>query len=378
MADTGIKRDSKPPVNKVNRLFIEDFSGGLNSTIAPNLLNDNEGSIVTNVSLIQKGTLRPRRGRQKRYEEPFSDTRVLGLGMLYKQDGTSRLVVTSDSSVYYDEPREDFRWTTTADWLTGESSEYVSTELEEGAITSTFGNERLVSSLGEETPSPYGTADYSYGVIFTTDQRLRVYTADFIPIEAGGVYTLELYENEIAEGETERVKLIEYTHLATSSEIDEEVHARYTHEFAFLEEGKEYLLCLKCDKANGINMYTNTTTTIGEHFNYIKSVKSDAVDTVPETEATDFYFPAINISTEIMEWHEVYSSLSELNEGTFVDTQATGEESTIALSLPADNKEELIDTSTGTTSTNVVLATDEVSLSGDTWRDTGATYWNEL
>ena len=133
-----IQADKKPPENKSFHERIVDFSGGLNTTISGALLNSNEAQVAINTSLEQKGTLRPRRGRQKRYVTPFADTPVTGLGVYYKNDGTSRILVTSGDKIYSDAPHMSTKWNEKADWeTTGTTlSGYGSTTQVEGSVTS--------------------------------------------------------------------------------------------------------------------------------------------------------------------------------------------------------------------------------------------------
>ena len=84
--------------------IIYDWSGGMNDVINPALLNDNESPRLENVSLDEKGTLYPAKGRTERYNAPFSDKSVNGLGAFYKSDGTSRLVIGADNELYTDSP----------------------------------------------------------------------------------------------------------------------------------------------------------------------------------------------------------------------------------------------------------------------------------
>ena len=84
--------------------IIYDWSGGMNDVINPALLNDNESPRLENVSLDEKGTLYPAKGRRERYNEPFSDRSINGMGAFYKSDGTSRLVIGADDELYTDSP----------------------------------------------------------------------------------------------------------------------------------------------------------------------------------------------------------------------------------------------------------------------------------
>lgn len=133
-----VDRDKKPPENKSFHERIIDFSGGLNTTISGSLLNSNEAQVAINTSLEQKGTLKPRRGRAKRYVTPFASTPVTGLGVYYKNDGTSRVLITSNDSVYSDAPHMSTKWAEKADWEAAgtETYGYLSTTYKEGSITS--------------------------------------------------------------------------------------------------------------------------------------------------------------------------------------------------------------------------------------------------
>lgn len=132
-----VAADKNPPESKSYSERIVDFSGGLNTTISGSLLNSNEAQIARNLSLEQKGTIRPRRGRTHRYSTPFSETPVTGLGAYYKNDGTSRLLMSSGESIFSDAPHMSTKWTEKADWeQTGVTSlGYMSTTDTEGSIT---------------------------------------------------------------------------------------------------------------------------------------------------------------------------------------------------------------------------------------------------
>jgi hypothetical protein len=84
--------------------IIYDWSGGMNDVINPALLNDNESPRLENVSLDEKGTLYPAKGRTERYGQPISEKAINGLGAFYKSDGTSRLVIGADNELYTDSP----------------------------------------------------------------------------------------------------------------------------------------------------------------------------------------------------------------------------------------------------------------------------------
>jgi hypothetical protein len=111
-----VEADKKPPENKSYTERIVDFSGGLNTTISGSLLNSNEAQVAKNISMEQKGTIKPRRGRKKRYPTAFSSDPVTGLGVYYKNDGTSRIITSAGSVVYTDAPHMATKWDAKADW----------------------------------------------------------------------------------------------------------------------------------------------------------------------------------------------------------------------------------------------------------------------
>lgn len=132
-----VQANKTPPENRSYNERIVDFSGGLNTTISGSLLNSNEAQIATDISMEQKGTIRPRRGRTKRYATPFATAPVTGLGVYYKNDGTSRLLMASGSTLYKDSPHMSDRWDTKADFEQDGTtlSGFASLTEKEGSVT---------------------------------------------------------------------------------------------------------------------------------------------------------------------------------------------------------------------------------------------------
>lgn len=114
MADNQKIKPTEPVV-----LRVTDFSGGLNTTVVPSLLNPNEGQRADNVNYDQKGTISPQKGRIKRYASDFGPNFVAGLGAYYSKAGTSHLLIASGTEIYTDEPHMDERWNIKADWQKG-------------------------------------------------------------------------------------------------------------------------------------------------------------------------------------------------------------------------------------------------------------------
>jgi len=111
-----ISPNKKPPEIETKTLRLADFSMGLNTTISGSLLNNNELQVAEDVSFEQKGTIMPRRGRRKRYEEEFSDSPCCGLGSYYKKDGTTKLLFAAGDKLYSDSPNMSFKWDNQNDW----------------------------------------------------------------------------------------------------------------------------------------------------------------------------------------------------------------------------------------------------------------------
>ena len=111
-----ISPNKKPPEIETKTLRLADFSMGLNTTISGSLLNNNELQVAEDVSFEQKGTIMPRRGRRKRYEEEFSNSPCCGLGSYYKKDGTTKLLFAAGDKLYSDSPNMSFKWDNQNDW----------------------------------------------------------------------------------------------------------------------------------------------------------------------------------------------------------------------------------------------------------------------
>ena len=101
---------------QVGRLV--DQSGGMvDSTVYPTLLNDNEAASLKNVSLDEKGTVKPCKGRSKRFATAFDASNACnGIGAFYPDTATSRLVMGAGTKLYKDTPHLINRWTDQADW----------------------------------------------------------------------------------------------------------------------------------------------------------------------------------------------------------------------------------------------------------------------
>jgi len=90
-----------------------DQSGGMvDSVVHPTLLQDHEAALLKNVSLDEKGTVKPCLGRIERFEEPFDpDNPCNGITAFYPDTTTSRLIIGAGSKLFKDAPHLITRWT---------------------------------------------------------------------------------------------------------------------------------------------------------------------------------------------------------------------------------------------------------------------------
>ena len=97
-------------------LRLVDMSGGLNTEVPADLLNDNESPVSLFVDRKLKGIARPALGRTARYNSNFASQGVRGIGSYYKKDGTTRLLAGVGAQIYYDLPRLKQTWATQSDF----------------------------------------------------------------------------------------------------------------------------------------------------------------------------------------------------------------------------------------------------------------------
>jgi hypothetical protein len=90
-----------------------DQSGGMvDEVVHPTLLQDSEAALLKNVSLDEKGTVKPCLGRIERFAEPFDpDNPCNGLYPFYPDTTTSRLIMGAGSKLFKDTPHLVTRWT---------------------------------------------------------------------------------------------------------------------------------------------------------------------------------------------------------------------------------------------------------------------------
>lgn len=167
---------SKPPEIPTRTLRLNDFSLGLNTTISPTLLGDNELQVANNVSLEQKGTIVPSRGRVKRYSTPFANVPTCGLGAYYKKDGTTKLLAAAGSVLYADTPGIVNKWTTQADYEeSGSARSNADTSTTPGSVKMAAGTTSGAVAFSKTE----GAVDFSSGTlsdVWGADDGLRLET----------------------------------------------------------------------------------------------------------------------------------------------------------------------------------------------------------
>ena len=97
-------------------LRLVDMSGGLNTEVPADLLNDNESPVSLFVDRKLKGIARPALGRTKRYGSQFASQGVRGMGAYYKKDGTTRLLAGVGGQLYFDLPHLAQTWASQSDF----------------------------------------------------------------------------------------------------------------------------------------------------------------------------------------------------------------------------------------------------------------------
>lgn len=103
--------------NEIGYATLYDWSSGINDRIDPALLNDNESVILENASLDEKGTLMPSKGISRRYTNDISSSPISGIHPYYKNDGTTKILIsTRDGKVYSEKTGLFYLFDTQSDW----------------------------------------------------------------------------------------------------------------------------------------------------------------------------------------------------------------------------------------------------------------------
>jgi len=106
---------SRSPYPIYNTIRLDVFDGGL-STEPSATLTGKQLIKAKNVQLTLEGHIKPRPGMRKRFAQDFSDQPVKGIGVLYRSDRTSYLVVASGTALFKDRPHIVFEFDSQAEW----------------------------------------------------------------------------------------------------------------------------------------------------------------------------------------------------------------------------------------------------------------------
>ncbi|MDI3298383.1 MAG: hypothetical protein QJR08_04345 [Bacillota bacterium] len=152
---------------------VGDMSGGLNTEVPPDLLNDNESPVSLNVDRRLKGIARPAMGRRARYSAPFDTSGgVRGVGVYAKKDGRSWLLAGVGAKLYADQPHLTVIYDAQADWQRGTVTGSVSTTASAGDVT-----------LQGQTVSETANADFTQG---SGDANIDLGTAGHVKLKLSG------------------------------------------------------------------------------------------------------------------------------------------------------------------------------------------------
>lgn len=182
-----------------------DMSGGLNTMVPPNLLNNNESPVSENVDRSLKGIIRPSPGRRRRFPAAFDANGIAGMGTYYKTDGTSRLIAGVGNKLYADKPHLVTIWDSQTDWQRGTVSGAASLTQNPGAVTLpviTYTNLLSANQSDVETGlADFGTAGSS--VTLSRDTSVSWHGAASAKATAGVSTTMGIYvETPVTAGRT--------------------------------------------------------------------------------------------------------------------------------------------------------------------------------
>lgn len=269
-----IKADRRPPVNAPAVERIEDFSGGLNTTISGSLLNKNEAQIALDISFEQKGTIVPRRGRRRRYNVDFGSLPCTGLGAYYKKDGTSRLLVTSDDKIYSDAPHLSKKWDVIEDWEAGEHNGKISTSKVSGSLVLDHGQQKGMVTLTNGTAA--GTANHTFGWEFKPKEDIRVRALRINCAVADKTYTATIWDT------TDKEKVAEVVILST------EVGWRTKDLTKYVDLVKDIAYRITVNSSTASATFRVTGVTYDPKIEFVKGVTATSF-IYPETDTNDIY-----------------------------------------------------------------------------------------
>lgn len=322
-----VEPDRKAPETPSKVEQINDFSGGLNTTINGSLLNKSEAQKAINVSFEQKGTIVPLKGRVKRYPAPFHTAPTTGLGMLFKQDGTSHLVMASDDRLYSDAPRMSYRYTEKPDWEKGTTNQYASLGRTEGSVVVDAGTLGILTDgLAITGFSPFSsTAGTTYGWKFNLSRPMKAFKLRWVPLIAGTEYTLTLWEGWVDEGQTLNRRMMTFKKTPLPTEINTLQTIELTEDMlnnVTLLAGKDYVLSIHCPLANGVARYLVSGTPVKpDYVTYAGSfsIAGDLYPTTVTTTTATFY--GLSLMLEYLHHEETVKDKTRFDAGTYTNLE---------------------------------------------------------
>ena len=322
-----VEPDKKAPETPSKVEQINDFSGGLNTTINGSLLNKSEAQKAINVSFEQKGTIVPLKGRVKRYPAPYHTSPTTGLGMLFKQDGTSHLVMASDDRLYSDAPRMSYRYTEKPDWEKGTTNQYASLGRTEGSVVVDAGTLGILTDgLALTGFSPFSSAaGTTYGWKFNLSRPMKAFKLRWVPLIAGTEYTLTLWEGWVDEGQTANRKVMAFKKTPLPNEINTLQTIELTDDMlnnVTLLAGKDYVLSIHCPLANGVARYLVSGTPVKpDYVTYAGSfsIAGDLYPTTVTTTTATFY--GLTLMLEYLHHEETIKDKTRFDAGTYTDLE---------------------------------------------------------
>jgi hypothetical protein len=344
------------PINTSVVERIIDFSGGLNTTISPSLLNNNEAQKAVDVSFEQKGTIIPRKGRRKRYDVNFNSNPCTGIAGYYKKDGTSRLLIASGDKLYSDEPHIDTKYTTQADFEQGEKSTTLSTSKTSGSVVFDVIKPVVDTATLDAITEKFGVATNNYGYKFTPKFDIKINNYKFKAVELDAQYVITIYkvsDKSVVTSNTYTAKKEEKTWVTvpTSAEVK-------------LTKGIQYVLAIQCSVANGLYGYKTITfdsnITLNSDFIAYSVPAGGVLTPYPETATTVYKVLGVVFDYQLTSTLNTFYLASEFNLGTYSDSVVSGDTVTLAEWKPAqtflyDTQADMQNGSCVDTSTTIIV-----------------------
>ena len=369
-----VQREKKAPVNRSMKTDVKDFSLGLNTVISGSLLGKGEAQVAENISFEQKGTIVPRRGRIKRFANNFSSSPTTGLGMLYKQDGTSRLVMSSRDSLYFDKPVESVKWQSAEDFNNGTMRFNTRTDSVTGNLIVENGTiSNVVTEAGMEA---FGVSGFTYGYRFTVTRGCKVCRLILRPALGNRMYRVRVWQAWLDPGETVNRAVAFWSRMTNAADVDRDVVEHLRGDEFNLQEGREYVVGVTIDAANAI--YSYSTGTLNPTFFSGRSSVLLSSEGFPITAHTSYQTISVKLGIEPNTWEDNFTNAAKYNTGTHDNTEVGTLGTTVQLKFPQPDVVVAHNPANAAVMTNVVLINGGIQLPEITWLSLGDVTWNNL